>query len=131
MKLYHRKYFDSLPYNFFSIFFSKCFFFKCPKWTRSQLWDVSYILVFYKNFLSEFFFIRTILLDIFSTSCDKLTNQPTNQLTNGLKNIGRRFSIGRPKIRCSNHCLAIEKGRHHNITLLENCEYVLCAQIRS
>ena len=35
MKLYLRKYFDSLP-----------FFFKCPKWTRSQLWDVSYVLVF-------------------------------------------------------------------------------------
>ena len=39
------------------------------------------------------------LLDIFSTSCDQpTTNQPTtNQLTNELKNIGRRFSIGRPK----------------------------------
>ena len=34
------------------------------------------------------------LLDIFSTSCDQPTN---NQLTNELKNIGRRFSIGRPK----------------------------------
>ena len=38
------------------------------------------------------FFIRTILLDIFATSCDK----QTNKLTNELKNIGRRFSIGRP-----------------------------------
>ena len=45
------------------------------------------------------FFIRTILLDIFATSCYQLTNQrnqPTKP-TNELKNIGRRFSIGRPK----------------------------------
>ena len=25
------------------------FFFKCPKWTRSQLWDVSYVLVFIRK----------------------------------------------------------------------------------
>ena len=32
---------------FQNFFFFKFFFFKCPKWPRSQLWDVSYVLVFF------------------------------------------------------------------------------------
>ena len=31
----------------FQFFFFKIFFFKCPKWTRSQLSDVTYVLVYW------------------------------------------------------------------------------------
>ena len=48
------RYYEALPLEIFWFstleFFFKIFFFKCPKWTRSQLCDVSYVLVLFSSF---------------------------------------------------------------------------------
>ena len=91
-KFFFSKFFFS-KFFFSKFFFFNFFFFKCPKWTRSQLSDVSYVLVYfffekiYRGKLSKLsvsyyvLITKTSFLGHFCVT-HSLTHSQTHKLTN-------------------------------------------------